>query len=299
MMNWIEVEEHYMGSDKDCVPQSARDWTRFIEQVEFANQFVEAGYPSETFGLFIGSKLFPVSFDFGVSKHESRRELYETCRSAMCLGYGYKKSVYEFITDMDRKDWKGPSLDNAAKLMIHVRMCFEGWGLDVWGLNEGYVQPPAIIMHDRTIVHLQEHRAPSFVTQLAVGFGGECDLSETDAVNLCANVRTTSLSVRSARKIVAENSDVENVRCGSRVGLISMNSCKIRSLRNLPAADTVYLENCPVESLDGLLEMNPKNIWLDEQKVPARVSEKYKVSYTDSVLGKTSKRTMKLSRKSR
>lgn len=286
-IDWLAVEEFYHDSHIDCLPSNAREWARFIEQVEFADEFVSAGYPSAMSGITADTP------DDGT--------LDDIRREKLCLGYGYKKSVYEFLNDIDQKEGRRifkDRLDNAARAWQHFELARVEWWQDLWGISPESVQLPEAVLHNRAIDVFSWHRLPKVIGKMNVRFPGDIVMPETSVGVLQANPETTAVFVKQAKRISADNTRVREVKSESPMQSMSLNSSMVESLRDISPANTIMLEDVPLRSLDGLLELAPKNIWVDEMPVPEEVLSAYTVKYTDSIRTKKKpSRTMKLTRK--
>jgi hypothetical protein len=82
MINWEEIEKACMSLEKDCVPQNAREWDVFIRQYENCLEYHEGRGHDFTFD--------------GMASNE-RQELVD---KHMCLGRGFKKSLFECYVDL-------------------------------------------------------------------------------------------------------------------------------------------------------------------------------------------------------
>jgi hypothetical protein len=96
MIDWEEIEKNCMSLDKDCVPQNAREWDVFIRQYENCLDYYEGrGHDFTSEGM-----------------TESKQQV--LVNEHMYLGRGYKKSVFECLSDLndddkeifDGLDWK-------------------------------------------------------------------------------------------------------------------------------------------------------------------------------------------------
>jgi hypothetical protein len=88
MIDWIEIEKNVMSIEKDCVPQSAREWDVFIRQYENALEYFEGrGHD------FSYKDITKVQFEALAGEH-------------IYLGKGFKKSIFECSVDLNNAQKK-------------------------------------------------------------------------------------------------------------------------------------------------------------------------------------------------